>query len=182
MWPGGSKDASLNDYQKAAYDRVCDVYNAVFCRLTNALSSGVPVTLRDLHTTCVESTAEVLADLLPGESKSSMMHNNKYASFFPHAVSHWLGMDTHDTPLISHTTTISPGACFSIEPGLYFSPEDTNVPKPLRGVGVRLEDDVYVSLLSSSSNFNVVSTANELPIDRLAFEETCARFLHRHED
>ena len=34
---------------------------------------------------------------------------------------------------------------FTIEPGLYFQPDDLMVPAELRGIGVRIEDDVLVT-------------------------------------
>ena len=33
----------------------------------------------------------------------------------------------------------------TVEPGLYFSPDLTEVPKAFRGMGVRIEDDVLVT-------------------------------------
>lgn len=37
--------------------------------------------------------------------------------FCPHHVSHYLGMDVHDTPLIPRTRMIVPGMVFTVEPG-----------------------------------------------------------------
>jgi Xaa-Pro aminopeptidase len=34
---------------------------------------------------------------------------------------------------------------FTIEPGLYFQPDDLLVPAEFRGIGVRIEDDVLVT-------------------------------------
>jgi Xaa-Pro aminopeptidase len=34
---------------------------------------------------------------------------------------------------------------FTIEPGLYFQPDDLRVPAEFRGIGVRIEDDVLVT-------------------------------------
>ena len=33
----------------------------------------------------------------------------------------------------------------TVEPGLYFQPEDELVPAELRGIGIRIEDDVLVT-------------------------------------
>jgi Xaa-Pro aminopeptidase len=40
---------------------------------------------------------------------------------------------------------LRPGMIFTIEPGLYFGPGDLLVPEELRGIGVRIEDDVLVT-------------------------------------
>lgn len=41
-------------------------------------------------------------------------------SFCPHHVSHYLGMDIHDTPLIARTRHLIPGMVFTVEPGKFF--------------------------------------------------------------
>jgi Xaa-Pro aminopeptidase len=33
----------------------------------------------------------------------------------------------------------------TVEPGLYFQPDDATVPERFRGIGVRIEDDVVVT-------------------------------------
>jgi len=170
VWAGGSENAEFkNDYQKACYDAVAHVRNVVIQKLERDVASGTSVSLNDLHLACVAATAEALADLLPNETKNSLVANNKYQKFFPHAVSHWLGMDTHDTPLISSTTPIEPGNCFSVEPGLYFDVDDISVPKNLRGVGVRLEDEVCVD------NRSIVKVLSDrIPCDRVDFDRFLA--------
>ena len=40
---------------------------------------------------------------------------------------------------------LEPGMTFTIEPGLYFRADDLAVPEELRGIGVRIEDDVQVN-------------------------------------
>jgi Xaa-Pro aminopeptidase len=37
------------------------------------------------------------------------------------------------------------GYCLTIEPGLYFQPDDLTVPEEYRGIGVRIEDDLVVT-------------------------------------
>jgi Xaa-Pro aminopeptidase len=39
---------------------------------------------------------------------------------------------------------LAPGMIFTIEPGLYFRADDLRVPAELRGMGVRIEDDVVM--------------------------------------
>jgi Xaa-Pro aminopeptidase len=40
---------------------------------------------------------------------------------------------------------LEPGMVVTIEPGLYVPPEDAGAPEALRGIGVRIEDDVLVT-------------------------------------
>jgi Xaa-Pro aminopeptidase len=63
-----------------------------------------------------------------------------------HRVSHHLGLDVHDSQVVVgeyRAGTIEPGMVFTIEPGLYFQDLDETVPPALRGIGVRIEDDVH---------------------------------------
>ena len=40
--------------------------------------------------------------------------------------------------------TIEAGMALAVEPGLYFHPNDETVPPELRGIGIRIEDNVVV--------------------------------------
>jgi Xaa-Pro aminopeptidase len=70
---------------------------------------------------------------------------------FMHGTSHWLGLDVHDVGTIGTRSTqgkavaMIPGMAFTVEPGLYFDPEDKRLPKKYRGIGVRIEDDVVIT-------------------------------------
>jgi Xaa-Pro aminopeptidase len=86
--------------------------------------------------------------------------------YYPHALGHWIGMDTHDTPTVATKNPIEPGCVFTIEPGLYFPADDLAVPKSLRGVGVRIEDDVA---LGGKGGVEVLSGG--LPVGRREIEE-----------
>ena len=45
---------------------------------------------------------------------------------------------------MSMDAELVPGMVFTIEPGLYFRADDLRVPAELRGMGVRIEDDVVM--------------------------------------
>ena len=66
-----------------------------------------------------------------------------------HGTSHHLGMDVHDCDTarreMYREAELRPGMIFTIEPGLYFQPDDLRVPEEFRGIGVRIEDDVLVT-------------------------------------
>lgn len=65
--------------------------------------------------------------------------------FCPHHVSHYLGMDVHDTPHVSRNTRLQPGMVFTVEPGIYIDEKRTNVPPEFRGIGIRIEDDILIN-------------------------------------
>jgi Xaa-Pro aminopeptidase len=66
-----------------------------------------------------------------------------------HGTSHHLGLDVHDCAQARREMyldgVLEPGMVFTIEPGLYFQPDDLTVPAALRGIGVRIEDDILVT-------------------------------------
>jgi len=71
-----------------------------------------------------------------------------YRRFYMHRTSHWLGMDVHDCGTYfqrGESRLLEPGMVLTVEPGLYFEPDDESVPAPYRGIGVRIEDDVLVT-------------------------------------
>ncbi len=90
----------------------------------------------------------------PTEIKSS----RSFAAFFPHGVSHWLGLDVHDagsyewadprdrwTRYFSAMTTLKPGMVFTVEPGIYIPENSEGVDRKWWNIGVRIEDDVLVT-------------------------------------
>jgi Xaa-Pro aminopeptidase len=86
----------------------------------------------------VESAEEVLAD-----------DDKRYSRWTLHGVSHMLGLDVHDCGAARDENyrdgVLKPGYVLTIEPGLYFQPDDLLVPEELRGIGVRIEDDVLIT-------------------------------------
>ncbi len=72
-----------------------------------------------------------------------------YRRYTLHNVSHMLGLDVHDCARARAQAyrygKLEAGMVLTIEPGLYFQPDDATVPDELRGIGVRIEDDVVVT-------------------------------------
>jgi Xaa-Pro aminopeptidase len=72
-----------------------------------------------------------------------------YKRYSLHNVSHMLGLDVHDCAQARAETykfgKLEPGMVLTVEPGLYFQPDDLTVPARYRGIGVRIEDDVLIT-------------------------------------
>jgi Xaa-Pro aminopeptidase len=66
-----------------------------------------------------------------------------------HSTSHMLGIDVHDCAQAREEAyregTLAAGFALTVEPGLYFQSNDRSVPAEMRGIGVRIEDDVVVT-------------------------------------
>ena len=75
--------------------------------------------------------------------------DQRYRRYTLHGVSHMLGLDVHDCAHARDETyrggTLQPGYVLTVEPGLYFQSDDLTVPEDLRGIGVRIEDDVLIT-------------------------------------
>ncbi|MDA9097331.1 Xaa-Pro aminopeptidase [bacterium] len=144
-----------------------DVYDAVLAAHSQCVAAAhVGVSLHELHLLSVEVLSQGLRDL---GVKSDFVTNKSvpYQKYYPHSVGHWLGMDTHDTPSVSTSSAIAKGCAFTIEPGLYFPVDDPAVPKALRGIGVRIEDNLAVDPVTGE--MEVLSAA--LPVGRREVEE-----------
>ena len=75
--------------------------------------------------------------------------SGQHRRYMVHGTSHHLGIDVHDCAQarrdMYYDGVLEPGMVFTIEPGLYFQIDDATVPEELRGIGVRIEDDVLVT-------------------------------------
>ncbi|PID53520.1 MAG: hypothetical protein CSB46_07620 [Micrococcales bacterium] len=97
--------------------------------------------------------AHGLADwgLLPVDAESALdeQSGSQHRRWMVHGTSHHLGIDVHDCAQARREMyldgELAPGMIFTIEPGLYFMPDDELVPAELRGIGIRIEDNVLVT-------------------------------------
>lgn len=108
---------------------------------------GVPY--NELQERCVRRLSQVLIDLkVLKTSINEIVETEAYRKYYPHNVAHWLGIDVHDVGSYfadGHWRTLQPGMVVTIEPGLYFPAHDDAVPDALKGVGIRIEDDILVT-------------------------------------
>ncbi|MGH8063080.1 MAG: aminopeptidase P N-terminal domain-containing protein [Pseudoxanthomonas sp.] len=101
------------------------------------------------HAAAVQTLTEGLLKLglLKGKLEKNIA-GGQYKRFYRHKTGHWLGLDVHDVGeyrLAGESRMLEPGMVFTIEPGLYVSPDDTSVDAKWRGIGIRIEDDVLVT-------------------------------------
>jgi Xaa-Pro aminopeptidase len=109
----------------------------------------------------------IVADLqdwgLLSDPAETVLEEQLHRRWTLHGTSHHLGLDVHDCGAARaedyRDGTLRPGMVITAEPGLYFQYYDELVPAELRGIGVRIEDDVLVTETGS----RVLSAA--LPTD-----------------
>lgn len=110
--------------QQAIYDAVYDVQRYGL----GALKPGV--LMKEFEEQVQQYMGKKLREL------GLISANTKEAvrQYYPHATSHFLGLDTHDVG--EYDQPLAPGMVITCEPGIYI---------PEEGIGVRIEDDVLIT-------------------------------------
>lgn len=101
------------------------------------------------HEMSVEILTRGLVDLgLLTGSVEELIEAGAYRAFYMHRVGHWLGLDVHDVgdyKIDGQWRALEPGMVMTVEPGLYIAPDNEQVAKKWRGIGIRIEDNVLVT-------------------------------------
>jgi Xaa-Pro aminopeptidase len=139
-------DGRFTSLQRDLYDLVHAAQEAGIA----AVKPGVPFLAA--HDAAMSVLAHGLEDLglLPVSAEEALSPDSKvYARWTLHGTSHMLGMDVHDCGRASNEAyrdgTLAAGMVLTVEPGLYFQEDDLLVPEELRGIGIRIEDDILVT-------------------------------------
>ncbi|MES2971162.1 MAG: Xaa-Pro peptidase family protein [Patescibacteria group bacterium] len=113
------------------------VYNSVKEVADYAMSILKPgVIIRDYEKQVESHMGEKLREL--GLIKT--IDHDSVRQYFPHATSHFLGIDVHDVG--DYDRPLEPGVVMTVEPGIYI---------PEEGIGVRIEDDVLITQKGSKN-------------------------------
>jgi len=137
---------SYTPVQRDLYDLVHAAQQAGI----DAVRPGVPFLAA--HNAAMDVLAHGLESmgLLPVSADEALSPDSKiYARWTLHGTSHMLGMDVHDCGRASVDIypkgDLAEGMVLTVEPGLYFQVDDLLVPEELRGIGIRIEDDILVT-------------------------------------
>lgn len=139
-WPASGR------YEGAARD----VVQAVLAAQLRAIDAVRPgATFLGIHDLTIRALTEAMIalGLLKGPVDDRIA-DESFKRYYMHGTSHWLGLDVHDVGAYSRngsSRVLAPGMVLTIEPGLYIPIDDEQAPKHLRGIGVRIEDDVLVT-------------------------------------
>ncbi|MET9915711.1 aminopeptidase P family protein [Streptomyces sp. NPDC006435] len=128
------------------------IYDAVYEAQEAGIAAVRPgADYRDFHDAAQRVLAEKLVEwgLLGDLSVDKVLELGLQRRWTLHGTGHMLGMDVHDCAAARTETyvnsTLEPGVCLTVEPGLYFQADDLTVPEEYRGIGVRIEDDILVT-------------------------------------
>ena len=105
------------------------------------------ISLKAINKKMFEGITKILIDvgLLKGSFRENF-NKQSYRKYCPHSVGHLLGLDVHDVAFTkTEKDILKPGMVLTIEPGIYIARQDKKAKKDLRGVGMRIEDDILVT-------------------------------------
>jgi Xaa-Pro aminopeptidase len=129
--------------QKRVYQAVLDIEK----KLIADVKPGI--VFKSMQERTIDALTDVMIEfgLLKG-AKQHLIDTLAFKKYYPHGVSHYLGLDVHDSGL--HVVRGEPrklevGMSFTIEPGLYIPADDESAPKEFRGIGIRIEDNIVVT-------------------------------------
>ncbi|MCZ2524189.1 aminopeptidase P family protein [Streptomyces sp. HB2AG] len=135
----------FGDVQRRVYDLVFAAQSAGIAALRPGARYG------GFHDAAMRVIAEGLDawGLRPHGSTASTPVSELYRRYTVCGSGHMLGLDCHDCAGARRETypdgVLEAGHVLTVEPGLYFQPDDLTVPEELRGIGVRIEDDFVVT-------------------------------------
>ncbi|MEU6931387.1 aminopeptidase P family protein [Streptomyces sp. NPDC046385] len=135
---------TFTDVQRRVYDAVYEAQQAGF----DAVKPGAAY--RDFHVASQRYLAEKLVEWGFIEGPAERAYELGLQRRFTMAgTGHMLGLDVHDCAHARNEEyvdgVLEPGMVLTVEPGLYFQPDDLTVPEEWRGIGVRIEDDLVVT-------------------------------------
>lgn len=137
-WPVSGK---FNKYQKILYELVLTVQ----LRLIEIIGEQRPPLDQLFDTMCRLLGKHLQQEGILSKNIDGQELLGKAYRLCPHHVSHYLGIDVHDAPLVRRNVPVSSNMIVTVEPGLYIRPDDTTIPEEFRGMGIRIEDDVLVT-------------------------------------
>ncbi|MGW6914953.1 aminopeptidase P family protein [Kitasatospora sp. NPDC054939] len=137
---------SFTPVQRQAYELVLAAQDAGIAALRPGAS------FRDFHRAAMRVIAEGLADWgvlrIPAE-ESLREDSGLHRRYTLCSSGHMLGLDVHDCAKARAETyldgTLEAGQVLTVEPGLYLQPDDETLPVELRGLGIRIEDDLLIT-------------------------------------
>ncbi|KZC07833.1 putative Xaa-Pro aminopeptidase 3 [Dufourea novaeangliae] len=112
-WP---ISGTFTEEQRLLYEIVLDIQNILICKLREMPT--LDELFRDMCSLLGKRLQEI--GLIPKHLSGDKLLAAAYI-YCPHHVSHYLGMDVHDTGKISRNIKLQPGMIVTVEPGITYS-------------------------------------------------------------
>lgn len=130
-------------------DMQARVYDIVLAAQKKAIEAVRPgIAMDEVHKSALGVLVDGLIELgLVTPPAQECLEKSAYAPYYMHNTSHWLGMDVHDAGTYrvnDASRPLEPGMVLTVEPGLYIR-SDALVDENMRGIGIRIEDDILVT-------------------------------------
>ncbi|GAA5017512.1 aminopeptidase P family protein [Kitasatospora paranensis] len=130
-----------------------EVYELVLAAQEAGIAALRPgASFRDFHHAAMRVVAEGLAASgVLRVSAEEALHTDSglHRRYTLCSSGHMLGLDVHDCAKARAETyldgVLAEGHVLTVEPGLYLQPDDETLPLELRGIGVRIEDDLVIT-------------------------------------
>ncbi len=135
---------AFSNAQREVYEKVLEVQK----KLVSMVKPGCSFKELNEASTMMLATAMVDLGILKGTAKENV-ESGAVKKYYPHSVGHFLGMDVHDVGYYeknNEPVPFKPGMCLTVEPGVYIPKNDTDAPEEFRGIGIRIEDDILVTV------------------------------------
>lgn len=126
-----------SERQQAVYDAVHEAHNAIVASLRPNLAIKDYMYLVDSHM----KVALKNLGLIDNDD------DPRYRTYFPHAISHGLGLDVHES--LGGFEKFQPGMILTVEPGIYI---------PEESIGVRIEDNILITEKGNENLSAMIST------------------------
>jgi Xaa-Pro aminopeptidase len=131
-----------------------EIYMIVYRAQSAGIAAIKPgAKFKDIHNACMQEIAKGAHELgvLPVSVEESLKEENGFHRRWQfHSSSHHLGIDVHDCAHARKEqymeAVLEPGMILTVEPGFYIQADDTLFGPEYRGIGVRIEDDVLVTV------------------------------------
>jgi Xaa-Pro aminopeptidase len=154
----------FTETQRLVYEAVREAADAAFAIVRPGIR------FREVHATAMRVIAGHVAEwgLLPVTAEQALeADQQQHRRYMVHGTSHHLGLDVHDCAQARRDFyidgVVEAGMTFTIEPGLYFQPDDLTVPEQFRGIGVRIEDDILVTETGAENlSISIPRTADDV--------------------
>lgn len=134
---------TFTDAQRRVYEVVLAAQEASIAQCR----PGVPFDA--VHEASLDVLVDGMIELgLCSGTRAEVIESGAYRQWFMHRTSHWLGIDVHDCGAYDDATgsrPLEPGMVLIVEPGLYIGAEAADAPAELRGIGIRIEDDILIT-------------------------------------